>query len=305
MTTANTANNATSNSQTQWNIKRLLSWTTDYLQQAGIEDARLSAEILLGYVLGLQRIELYVKYNYCPAQTELAEFKQLIKRCKAHEPVAYLTGRAHFFSMELTVSPDVLIPRPETETLVSKAIDFLRFENNRPRQEVLDLCTGSGCIALALANNVIEASITASDISAPALKIARQNIEKYDLQKRIKLIQSDLFDNLSDIEPGVYDLIVSNPPYISEPEYQNLPENIRLYEPSSALLAGADGLMYYRSIIDRAESFMADNSAIMLETSYNQAEAVAELCKAAGYLKDINIVKDNLGHNRLVTARIR
>ena len=283
--------------------KQLLERTTDYLQKQDVDQPRLSAELLLAHVLKCRRIDLYVKFDYCPTEQQLDEYRQLVRRCGQHEPVAYLTGQAHFYSIELQVKPGVLIPRPETELLVTGAIDFLCLETDRPTPDVLDLCTGSGCIAIAIAENVIEAEFIASDLSPEALEIAKKNIEKHDLQNRITLWQGDLFDNMDQAPKGLFDLIVSNPPYISNEEFEKLAPVVKDYEPKDALFAGEDGLEYHRRIITQAEPYLADNGALMVEVGYNQHEQVIDLFEQADYLKDVATVRDELGHNRIIKAK--
>jgi len=214
----------------------------------------------------------------------------------------YLTGRAHFYSMEFEVCPAVLIPRSQTEVLVTCAIEFLRKQTHRPTVDVLDLCTGSGCVAAAIAANVVEAEIVAIDSSASALDIARKNIDRHSLQGRVKLLQGDLFSTVEQSGKGLFDLIVSNPPYIAQDEYAKLPPDVRDHEPADALLAGADGLDYHRRIVAAAEPYLADGGAMMLEVAYNQAGSVKRLFEQAGYLKNPSSVKDDLGHERVVTA---
>jgi release factor glutamine methyltransferase len=288
---------------TSWTIKRLLEWTTEHFTQTRADQPRLCAELLLADVLGCQRIDLYVKFDHCPDEERLGRFREYVKRCAAHEPVGYILGKAHFFSLELEVSPAVLIPRPETEVLVAGAIDYCRHETNRPTVDVLDLCTGSGCIAIALATHVVETEIIALDRSGPALEVARKNIEKHELSGRITLLESDLFDKIDDASKAIFDLIVANPPYISTAEYENLPVNVRDYEPAEALRAGADGLDVHRRIINQAQLYLPDNGAIMLEIAYDQAQEVIALCQDCGYLTDISTVRDNQGHKRVVRAR--
>jgi len=289
-------------SKTEWTNKRLLEWTADYLGKAEVEQARLCAELLLAHVLNWQRIRLYTDFDYQPSAEQLAEFRGLVKRCVQHEPVAYLTGHAHFYSMDLEVNASVLIPRPETEVLVTHALDYLRQQTSRPTAYVLDLCTGSGCIAIALAANVVEADILAIDSSGEALEVARRNVEKYDLQGRVHLLEGDLFATMEQAPCAVFDLIVSNPPYIAAAEFDKLESNVRNYEPRGALLAGADGLDYYRRIAGEAGEYLADGGVLMVEVGYNQAREVAGLLEQTGTFKDITVYKDHLGHGRVVKA---
>jgi len=288
--------------QSEWTRKRLLEWTSDYLGQVEVDQPRLCAEILLAETLGCQRIELYTNFNECPDAEQLAHYRDWVRRCAAHEPVAYLVGKAHFYSLELAVGPTVLIPRPETEVLVTEAIDLLR-QTIRPTVDVLDLCTGSGCVAIAIAANIVEAEVAATDKSADAIQLAQRNVQGHDLQGRVTLWQSDLFANIEQSGKAVFDLIVSNPPYIATGEFAKLPANIRQYEPREALLAGEDGLDVIRRIVSQAEPYLADNAMIMLEIGHNQAQQVTALFEQCGYLNEITTVEDNLGHQRVVKAR--
>lgn len=289
--------------QTSWTIKKLLEWTADYFGQVPLAQPRLAAEILLSHVLGCQRIDLYVQFDRCPEPAQLSKFRNLVKRAAEQEPVAYLTGKAHFFSLEIDVSPAVLIPRPETEVLAAGAIDFCRHETNRPTVDVLDLCTGSGCIAIAIAANVVETQIVAVDISPEALEVAQTNVAKHDLQGRVTLLKSDLFETIDQWPKGIFDLMVSNPPYISEQEGKKLPRNVQDFEPVAALLAGEDGLDMIRRIVNDTERYLADDGALMIEMAYDQSERVLTLFENADYLTDIESIKDNLGHKRVVKGR--
>jgi len=291
------------NAKTSWTIQKLLEWTREYFGQAQLTQPRLTAEILLAHVLGCQRIDLYVEFSRYPTAAELGSFRALVKRAAAGEPAAYLTGRAHFFSLEFEVAPAVLMPRPETEVLAGSAIDFCRHETMRPKVDVLDLCTGSGCVAIAIGANVVETEIVAVDISPEALDIARRNIAKHDLEGRISLLQSDLFAQLGQAPKEMFDLIVSNPPYISEVAYETLASGIRDYEPSSALLAKQNGLEYHRRIVEGAERHLADEGSLMMETAFDQSEAVLALLEQSDYLTDVSSIRDNLGHPRVVKAR--
>ncbi|OQY03614.1 MAG: protein-(glutamine-N5) methyltransferase, release factor-specific, partial [Planctomycetales bacterium 4572_13] len=221
-----------------WTIKKLLEWVTGYFEDKGVDSPRLSAELLLCSVLKLERIQLYTLYDRIVEPPQLAQLRALVKRAGEQEPIAYLVGRCEFYSLPLTITPDCLIPRPETEHLVEKAILFLRQRTGA--QLVLDLCTGSGCIAAAMAKNVKDARIVATDICDAALKVAASNIEKLQLTEKVKLLCGDLFDPIIEgLDEVRFDLIISNPPYVSEPEYKTLDKNVKEYEPTHALLAGA------------------------------------------------------------------
>ncbi len=284
-----------------WTIQKLLGWVTEYLTGKGVDSPRLGAELLLCHVLGSTRIELYTQFDTVVPQQQLDTLHDLVKRAGLHEPVAYLTGRTEFYSIELGITSDCLIPRPETELLVQRAIEFLRSRDGL--QYVCDLCTGSGCIAVAIAANFPDARVIATDISAGALEVAADNVEKHQLHERIELLQGDLFEPLvRQLDVGQFDLIVCNPPYVSSAEYEALAVNVKDYEPKSALLAGADGLDIYRRLIEKADGFLKPGAALMLEIGYAQGPAVRELLEQTEAFAEIRIEKDHQDNDRVVTA---
>jgi release factor glutamine methyltransferase len=284
-----------------WTINKLLSWISQYLKDRGIESPRLHAEMLLSYVLGLKRIELYTHHDTQVAKSDLEKLHALVKRAGLNEPVAYLVGKTEFYSIEIEVSQDCLIPRPETELLVQRAIEFLRTRDGI--QSVCDLCTGSGCIAVAIAKNFPKANIIATDISDQALIIANRNVEKYNLQERIKLLSGDLFDPvIPQLDTGKFDLIISNPPYVSEIEYEKLDINVKEYEPRIALFAGEDGLDIYKRIIEKADMYLKPKAALLLEIGYSQGSSVRELLEKTQCFSDITIEKDFNDNDRVVNA---
>lgn len=284
-----------------WTIQRLLNWVTDYFTKKGVDSPRLSAELLLCYVLKLERIQLYTLFDRAVSKTELDTLHGLVKRAGEHEPVAYLVGRCEFYSLPLTITRDCLIPRPETELLVERAIQFLR---KRPApQTALDLCTGSGCIATAIAKSVKDCLLTATDICDAALATAAQNIAAFKLTERVTLLCGDLFDPVvKGLDAPAFDAIVSNPPYVSDAEYEQLDKNVKDYEPKKALLAGVDGLDVYRRIIARAGEFLKPDGALMLEIGYAQGKAVTTLLEETGF-GAIRIEKDMSNNDRIVTAK--
>jgi len=274
----------------------------EYLIRAGVDQPRLCAEMLLAHVLNCQRIDLYVQFDHCPSTSQRTTFKQLFQRCASHEPVAYLTGKAHFYNLELKVSPAVLIPRPETELLVVAALDFLK-KIKKEQPKVLDLCCGSGCIGLALATHTPDACILGTEISDDALKIAWDNLETHHLTHQVHLLQSDLYSNLKPGPEHLFDLIVSNPPYVAQADFETLDPVVRNYEPKEALLGGKDGLDCLRRIVKDADAYLKSSGALMLEVAYNQGQDVVALLEQCGYLSDIETHKDHQGHERVVTAR--
>ncbi len=284
----------------EWTIQKLLTWVTDYLTQKSVDAPRLSAELLLSHVLGLKRIELYTQYNRIVAQEQLTQLRGLVKRAGEHEPVAYLVGRTEFYSIEFEVTPDCLIPRPETELLVQRSIEFLR-KRTGP-QYICDLCTGCGVIAVAIAKNVPEAKVLATDLSEPALAVAAKNVEKYQLQDRIELRPGDLFEPLVP-QIDQFDLIACNPPYVSAAEYEALDRNVKDYEPRLALYAGPDGLDLYRRIAAKVGPFLKPDGLLLLEIGYTQGPAVRALLEETALFTQIRIDKDLQGHERVVTAQ--
>jgi len=287
---------------TIWTIQKLLNWTTEYLTNKSIDSPRFSAELLLSHVVGLKRIELYTQFDKQVPQQQLDLLHELVKRAGLHEPVAYLSGITEFYSLDLDITSDCLIPRPETELLVQRAIEFLRTRSGI--QYICDLCTGSGCIAVAIAKNVPYARVTATDISDAALEIAARNVEKHQLKKQIRLLCGDLFEPIiQQLDVSQFDLIVCNPPYVSTAEYEKLDKNVKDYEPEFALLAGEDGLDVYRRIIEKVDEFLKPGAALMLEIGYAQGPAFRELLEQTGAFEKIVIEKDLHNNDRVVTTR--
>jgi len=324
-----------------WTIQKLLNWVTEYLTSKGIDSPRLSAELLLISVLAMKRIELYTQFDSPVAKQQLDRMHDLVKRAGRHEPIAYLVGKTEFYSLEINVTPACMIPRPETELLVERAIEFLRARPVRDSsmgntllrqfcrtngartgtQYVCDLCTGSGCIAVAIAKNYPDARIIATDICDAALAVAAGNVEKHQLKERITLLCGDLFDPIVsglapdsrnrglDVDKLVpdsdrgFDLIVCNPPYVSTAEYEKLDKNVKDYEPKVALFAGVDGLDIYRRIIKKADRFLKPDAALMLEIGYAQGRAVKELLGQTGSFAEIKIEKDLHNNDRIATAQ--
>jgi release factor glutamine methyltransferase len=285
-----------------WTIKRLLEWVTRYLADRKVDSPRLSAELIIGHVLTKKRIELYTQFDAVVDRPHLDRLHELVRRAGLHEPVAYLVGKTEFYSLEVAVCPDCLIPRPETELLVQRAIEFLRA---RPGpQRVLDLCTGSGCIAVAICANCKDAHLVATDVCDKALSTASQNVDSYHLSDRVTLLSGDLFDPiLPHLDAGPFDLIVSNPPYVTAAEYEKLDRNVKDYEPRLALHAGDDGLDVIRRIIQQVDPFLKPNGALILEVGYQQAPAVTDLIRQTGQFSEVQVNKDFQGHDRVVVAR--
>lgn len=285
-----------------WTIQKLLNWITEYLTKKSVDSPRLQAELLLCHVLGLQRIELYTLFDKPVEPAKLEQLRSLVKRASEHEPIAYLIGRCEFYSLAFKVTPGCLIPRPETELLTEKAILLLR---KRPeKQYVLDLCTGCGPIAAVIAVSLPDAQVVATDLSDDALKTAAENLQRYKLQDRVKLLQGDLYDPIiKGLGPTQFDLIVSNPPYVSGPEMEKLDKNVKDYEPHAALYGGPDGLDVYRRIIADCGDFLTPDGAIMLEIGYAQGPAVRALLEQTNLFREIMIEKDLSKNDRIAIAQ--
>jgi len=288
-------------SDERWTVMRLIDWTKDYFAEAGLENPRLEAEVLLCHVLGMTRVEVYTKYATIPGAEPLARFRALIKRRIAGEPTQYLTNRAEFYSVPLYVDSRVLIPRPDSERLVDVAVETA----DREREiKIADLCTGSGCVALALARSLPEARIIAVDVSADALEVARRNVEDNGLAERITLMEGDLAAPLREAGlAGTLDMIVSNPPYVRSDEVERLAVEIRDHEPREALVAGAEGTEFHRRIAGESPEMLRGGGTLVMEIGEDQGAAVTDIMEKAGF-REVTLTKDFSGRNRVVSGLI-
>lgn len=261
-----------------WTVLKLLEWTTSYFRSHDIDSPRSTAEILLAQVLGLERIDLYLRYDQPLQAAELQRFKALIQRRTRREPVAYIVGRREFWSLDLAVSPDVLIPRPETECLVEQALPLL---DTRRCLNVLDLGTGSGAIVLALARERPHHRYRASDISENALGVARRNAGRHGLRDRIDFFCGTWLDALNPRGTG-FDVIVSNPPYIAREQIDRLQPEIARYEPRTALDGGENGLAGIRRILHQAPHYLHTAGTLLMEIGEDQRVAIETLVQEIG-----------------------
>jgi release factor glutamine methyltransferase len=285
---------------TIWTIKALLTWTADHFKAKGIADARLEAEILLAHVLDCKRVDLFVRFEEQPTEAERTKFRGLIQRRLGSWPVAYLVGSRAFYMLTFEVDPAVLIPRSDTETLVLEALNRLK---PLTAPEVLDLGTGSGCIAVSLAHQKKDARVTATDISPDALAVAQKNATKAGVAERVTFLQGDLFAALP--PESAFHLIASNPPYIAQSEFATLSADVRDHEPRVALDGGPDGLAFYRRIANGVCPFLKPGGSLLLEIGYTQEAAVRGLLAERPELEVGATLKDMGGHPRVVTARKR
>jgi release factor glutamine methyltransferase len=287
-----------------WTVRRLLEWTTPYFQRKGVDSPRLAAELLLGHVLTIPRIKLYTDYERELDAKQLDAYHELVRRAAEEEPVAYLTGRAHFFNLEFEITRDVLIPRPDTETLVENVIHLVRQQPGLESPRVLDLCTGSGCIAAAIAHNVKTAVVAATDNSPAAVAVARKNLDRLGLSQRVTVEAGDLFaplDRMVDRQP--FHLLVANPPYIPTGQIPQLDRSVREYEPLSALDGGLDGLAIHRRILAESPSHLLPGAHVFLEIAFDQADLARQIAAEHPEFSDIRILKDQAGHDRVLAFR--
>ena len=292
-------------SKTIWSIGTLLQWTSDFFAGHQIEEPRLSAELLLSHVLHCSRMELYTQFEKVPAPAQLQQFRELVKKRREHTPVAYLIGKNWFYSIEFAVSQDVLIPRPDTETLVETAIRAVRLATTWEKPEILELGVGSGCISIALAKHLPAASIVATDISAPALSVAQANARTAGVSDRLRLQHGDLYDALAgmSVRP-TFHLIVSNPPYIPTGQIAALMPEVKDHEPRLALDGGETGLAFYHRIIAGAPEYLLPTGMLLVETAFDQAAKVAGIITASGKFSEPRIIRDAAGHQRCVLATL-
>lgn len=281
-----------------WSVLELLRWTTAHFAQRGIESARLDAECLLAHALGASRLRLYLDFEKPVEEGERAVFRELVRRRAAERiPVSQLLGRKEFWSLPLRITPDVLTPRPETETLVAAALALLPPAGGAAPQ-VLDLGTGSGAIALALARERPDAVILATDLGEEALKIAQQNAEEFGMAERIRFAAGDGFGA---VDGARFDLVASNPPYLDPARRSELPPELA-HEPERALFAAEAGLGMLRRIAREVSDFLRPGGALALEHAPDQVDDVADACRAGG-LVEIASHRDLGGRVRVTTAR--
>ncbi|NOK38204.1 peptide chain release factor N(5)-glutamine methyltransferase [Corallococcus exercitus] len=268
-----------------WTIRRILTWTTGHFEKRGVDAPRLTTEILLAHVLKTGRVRLYVDLDRPLSKDELAAFKALIERRMAGEPTNYLTGTKEFYNRSFKVDARVLIPRPETELLVEAVLHSV--PKDAPSR-VLDVCTGSGCIAISVAAERPQATVVATDLSKDACALARENAQSLGVAERVSVLEGDLF---APLPPGeTFRVVVSNPPYIDSGDIAGLSPEVRR-EPRLALDGGPDGLVALRRVIQGARRVLEPGGLLALEMGETQGSAVLELLRAAGYA-DARVEKD-------------
>ena len=290
-------------SEQAWTLGRLLTWTTDFLKQHGSESPQLDAQLLLAHARKCERIELYTAYGEEAPESLRSEFRELVRQRAAGTPVAYLIGHREFYSLDFRVTPEVLIPRPETEFLVIAVTDLVkRAANEGASLTIADVGTGSGILASCLAKHLVQAHIWATDISSAALEIARQNCTTHGVVDRVQFVCGNLFDP---VPHGVwFDFIVSNPPYVTTAEYAQLAREVREHEPRQALVAGDKGTEVIERLIPHAARKLKPGGWLLLEISPMIEQAVHELVVSDGRFTAPETIRDLAGHARVVQAAI-
>ncbi|MEM0984526.1 MAG: peptide chain release factor N(5)-glutamine methyltransferase [Planctomycetota bacterium] len=281
-----------------WTTRTLLSWITERFTQAEFDSPRLCAEILLGHVIGGGRMSLYTDADRPASAQEREKLRDLVKRALAHEPVQYLVGEWSFYGVELKTDERALIPRPSTETIIDHV---LRSAKERPVGTLVDVCTGSGCIAIAIAKNLPETRVIATDLSVGALALAQENIERHGLGERIELRQGHLLEPVAG--EGPYDAIVSNPPYIPDREWAEVEPNVKDYEPHLALRAGADGLDLIRPLLDDLPDQLVPGGLLAIELAASHAKDVLRKADVDDRLDQTQLLQDVEGLDRVLAAR--
>lgn len=284
-----------------WTIGRILKWTEGYFADKGLESPRLDAEVLLSHVLKKQRIYLYVHFDEPLQPEELAAYREMVKKRVMHVPVAYILGEREFMGLTFKVTPDTLIPRPDTEILVQAAIDRLKAmpASDDTALHIADIGTGTGAICLSVLHYLPQATAETVDISPAARAVAEENAEQLGLADRITFHTGDL---LVPLAGRTFAAILSNPPYIPEADIGTLAPEVRTKEPHTALSGGADGLDFYRRLAAEAPQMLAPNGFLAFEVGIHQAQDVAALAKANPLIGKTEILPDYAGIDRVVVA---
>ncbi|MBM6834259.1 peptide chain release factor N(5)-glutamine methyltransferase [Megamonas hypermegale] len=278
-----------------WTISSLLNWTVNYFKSKNIQSARLDAEVLLSHVLRQERIYLYVHFDEPMEQNELSKFREYVKKRAQHVPIAYIIGEREFMGLPFKVTKDTLIPRPDTEILVENVLNNV---DKDKEIEIVDIGTGSGAIILSLLVNLPKAQGKTVDISSKAIEVAKENAVNLQVNDRCEFFVGDLFAPLND---NKFDVIVSNPPYIPQKDIATLEDDVKEYEPVSALTDGGDGLSYYRRLLSEGKAYIKENGFIALEIGIYQSNDVKQIAMDNGW-KNIKIIKDYAGIDRVVLA---
>ncbi len=284
-----------------WTVLQLLKETARYFEGKGIPNPRLDAEILLAHTLNLDRVGLYLNFDRPLTQDELSSYRGVVLRRAKREPLQYITGYKEFWSLDFKVGPGVLIPRPETELLVESALRYL--SEREPPLSMLDIGTGCGAIAIALAKEILELHVWGVDSSMDAIRYARKNAERHRVNERIKLFVGRCLEPVKEKQAS-FDAIVSNPPYVRSKELSSLQPEVRDFEPIEALDGGEDGLGLIKEIVSASPRYLKESGRIFIEIGDGQADRVSQLFEDTGACKDVRVLKDPAGMARVVEAEV-
>ncbi len=285
-----------------WKVIDLLQTVTEFLTEKNIENPRLNAELMLGKVLNLKRVDLYLSFERPLTENELNAYREMVRRRANHEPLQYILGETEFMGLAFTVSPAVLIPRQETEVLAEEVLKLKnQIENERPT--IVDIGSGSGCLAVSIAHHWPQAVVYATDVSEEALQIARENVQRHALQERVNCVQHDLFEAWNSQLPTNIDVLVSNPPYVTQQELADLPKEVAQYEPQIALTDGDDGLRFYRRIFWLVKENKINPQFIFLEMSGSQPQKIVELAREQK-MGEIEVINDLNNIQRVLKIKV-
>jgi len=291
----------------RWTTRTLLEWMTGAFREKDIDSPRLCAELLVAHVIGCERLRLYTEADRPASELERDHLRSLVSRALKHEPVQYLVGEGWFFSLPFKVDRRVLIPRPSSESIVENLLQTFRAEPGLApggSAVIADICTGSGCLAIALLKNLPNARAIAADLSTEALEVAALNAEKHRVSDRIELLSGDLLAPL-ETHPAAHSLhaIVSNPPYIPDHEWETVAPNVKDFEPESALRAGDDGMKFVAPLIERAPAMLRPDGVLLVEIASCTAEDTLKQARQNKMLRDARIIDDWEGLPRVLSAR--
>ncbi len=306
-----------------WTTRRLLAWIGEAFTKKGLDSPRLCAEILVAHVLGCERLALYMEQDRPASEAERERLRGLVGRALKHEPIQYLVGEWPFFGMAMKVDSRVLIPRACTELIVERVVQDVRARlgagalggGHRPSKAtvggtgeelpaiwVADVCTGSGCIAVAIAKQLASARVMASDVSAAALEVARLNASRHGVAERVEFFEGDGWGAFGGRDE-LFDYVVSNPPYIPDYEWDEVGEEVKGYEPHVALRGGTDGMLVVRPVIEGARGRMKAGGLLLVETAASTAEVAAGMAREAGF-SEVRVLEDHEGLPRVVEGRV-
>ena len=274
--------------------------SAQYLSQKGIESPRTNAELLLADILSCKRLDLYLTFERPLSETEVQKYREHIKRRAKYEPLQYIIGKVEFYGLELKVNPSVLIPRPETELLVENIL--LQFSKEQ-KLTILDIGSGSGNIAIALAVNLPQSKIVSTDISEESLQIAKDNAELHNVSGQIKFVNHNILRNDVTGFP-MFDIVVSNPPYVSQENYSTLQKEIKDFEPGIAVTDSGDGYTFYKEISMKTSTKLKENGKLFFEVAQGQSEKVMEIMTKNNF-KNIGVIKDYQNIDRVIYGEMK